>query len=132
MRIHYPVIILAMVAASSCGGNPPVEPPAGPGQFCGGIAGIACPGRGTCVDDPSDSCDPARGGADCSGVCHCVENVLCVRGTHFDGSAAVCACVPDDGSACGPTSCGEGMVCCNASCGICTPPGYACIQIACN
>jgi hypothetical protein len=22
-------------------------------------------------------------------------------------------------------------VCCNASCGICTPPGNACIQIAC-
>lgn len=33
---------------------------------------------------------------------------------------------------CGATSCGEGTVCCNASCGICTPPGRVCIQIACD
>jgi len=28
--------------------------------------------------------------------------------------------------------CPAGQVCCNASCGICTPPGFACIQIACQ
>jgi len=33
---------------------------------------------------------------------------------------------------CGSTTCGEGTVCCNASCGICTPPGRVCIQIACD
>lgn len=39
-------------------------------QFCGGFAGIACHGANeTCVDDPSDSCDPAHGGADCGGIC---------------------------------------------------------------
>lgn len=37
--------------------------------FCGGIAGIACPEGLTCVDDPSDSCDPKAGGADCGGYC---------------------------------------------------------------
>ncbi len=37
--------------------------------FCGGIAGIACPDGQTCVDDPSDSCDPMNGGADCGGMC---------------------------------------------------------------
>jgi len=26
-----------------------------------------------CVDDPNDSCDPLMGGADCSGICLCVE-----------------------------------------------------------
>lgn len=38
--------------------------------FCGGIAGIACedPAQ-VCVDDPSDTCDPAKGGADCGGIC---------------------------------------------------------------
>jgi len=35
------------------------------------------------------------------------------------------------GEACGPTVCPSGEVCCNASCGICTPPGGVCIQIAC-
>lgn len=64
-------------------------------QFCGGIAAIPCPGEGRCADDPTDNCDPADGGADCGGICSCIETVLCIRGTHFDSSPAVCACVPD-------------------------------------
>lgn len=38
-------------------------------QMCGGIAAIKCPAGMNCVDDPSDSCDPAHGGMDCSGIC---------------------------------------------------------------
>jgi hypothetical protein len=38
--------------------------------FCGGFAGFKCRDVGAkCVDDPSDDCDPKRGGADCSGLC---------------------------------------------------------------
>jgi hypothetical protein len=38
---------------------------------CGGIAGIACTNAAypTCSDDPRDSCDPSKGGADCPGIC---------------------------------------------------------------
>ena len=73
--------------------------PLDPAPFCGGIAGIDCPGQGTCVDNPNDGCDPQRGGADCGGLCQCVERALCVRGSVFDPSPGVCACVPaDDGS----------------------------------
>jgi hypothetical protein len=36
---------------------------------CGGIAGVACDAGFACVDDPSDSCDPLQGGADCMGRC---------------------------------------------------------------
>lgn len=36
---------------------------------CGGIAGTQCPEQFTCADDPSDSCDPSSGGADCAGIC---------------------------------------------------------------
>jgi len=39
------------------------------GKMCGGIAGIACDNEQVCVDDPSDTCDPLTGGADCSGIC---------------------------------------------------------------
>ncbi len=39
---------------------------------CGGIAGIACPSGESCVDDPSDSCDPTAGGADCPGLCQAI------------------------------------------------------------
>lgn len=38
----------------------------------------------------------------------------------------------DGGSSqCGPVVCGAGLECCNASCGICAPPGVACPAIAC-
>jgi hypothetical protein len=36
------------------------------------------------------------------------------------------------GAACGPKTCAAGTVCCNASCGICTPPGGACTQQVCS
>jgi hypothetical protein len=104
-------------------------------QTCGGIAGIPCPGGGKCVDDPSDDCDPANGGADCGGICACVERVLCIRGDHFDADPSVCACVPDvtpPPSTCGTKTCPAGQTCCNASCGTCAPPGVACSQIACT
>jgi hypothetical protein len=39
-------------------------------QLCGGIAGLQCSGSADrCIDDPDDDCDPARGGADCGGIC---------------------------------------------------------------
>jgi hypothetical protein len=40
--------------------------------------------------------------------------------------------VPPKGEPCGDTTCTDGMVCCNASCGICTQPGMMCTQQACN
>lgn len=42
---------------------------AGAPQRCGGIAGSACPEGYRCIDDPSDSCDPKKSGADCIGMC---------------------------------------------------------------
>ncbi|ROT37145.1 hypothetical protein SODALDRAFT_334217 [Sodiomyces alkalinus F11] len=35
------------------------------------------------------------------------------------------------GQRCGTNICCKDQVCCNASCGICTPPGGMCIQIYC-
>jgi hypothetical protein len=80
-------------------GGQAVCTPLEPAPFCGGIAGIACPGSGACVDNPDDGCDPQRGGADCGGICECNIRALCVRGLVFDPSPSVCACVPaGDGS----------------------------------
>ncbi len=103
---------------------PPVQ------QFCGGIAGISCPGGGACVDDPSDSCDPAKGGADCGGICSCVETVLCIQGSHFDSSPAVCACVPD-ADPCASVRCAAGTHCvASGSSAACQPDAVTCGGIA--
>jgi hypothetical protein len=37
-----------------------------------------------------------------------------------------------DGVACGPTACPKGQICCNKSCGICTPPDGFCTQQLCE
>ena len=42
---------------------------AGASTFCGGIAGFQCDPDQTCIDDPTDNCDPDNGGADCGGFC---------------------------------------------------------------
>jgi hypothetical protein len=80
-----------------------------------------CPPKQVCsmVCVPSGNCNNS-----------CVETMLCIIGYHFDDK--VCKCVPDKGGVtCGNTTCQGGQVCCNASCGICTPPGGVCIQTAC-
>jgi hypothetical protein len=99
---------------------------------CGGIAARPCPGTGKCVDDPSDDCDPANGGADCGGICTCVQTQLCIRGSHFDSAPAVCACVPDvPTDKCAAVTCLTGQVCC-PSCGVCQPQGLACNKTGCT
>ena len=69
--------ILALVAACSSGGggddtgSDPAEQKGGKTKptLCGGFAGLTCPSGKVCVDDPSDDCDPNKGGADCGGIC---------------------------------------------------------------
>ena len=104
------------------------------GAFCGGIAGIACPAGQTCVDDPSDGCDPAQGGADCSGICVgkkvCVQIALCIQGYAWD--ARSCSCVPEKPQrpACSPR-CKKGESCqqckgVNGAIFVCIPDGAIC------
>ena len=101
--------------------------------FCGGFAGIPCPGAGLCIDDPTDDCDPRAGGADCGGLCVCKRPQVCKPGSHWEASPRVCACVPDSaGVPCGRNVCQTGTFCCNESCGICAPKGGACTQVICE
>jgi hypothetical protein len=101
---------------------------------CGRIAARPCPGSGQCQDDPRDSCDPAKGGADCGGLCVCVDHVLCIKGKVWDSAQCGCVAAPDAGVgvSCGKLSCAKSQVCCNASCGICTDPSGACTQQLCQ
>ena len=78
--------------------------------ICGGLGGLQCPKPSVCVDDPSDSCDPRQGDADCTGICICKATALCPPGTHWDASPAVCACVPDP-NPCATVLCPPGEHC---------------------
>ena len=101
-----------------------------PKVFCGGIAGIECPGHGYCYDDPSDSCDPRKGGADCGGLCFCPQNRTCAKGWHWDASPKVCSCVKDDRQCptnpCAAALCITGTMCVVRDCkAVCEPlPRY--------
>ncbi len=66
MRVQEVTVLDASASTSSAEGSESSAQP----QFCGGIAGIQCKESGyTCIDDPDDSCDPLKGGADCGGIC---------------------------------------------------------------
>lgn len=83
-----------------------------PRRSCGGIAGIACPSGYTCVDDPTDSCDPAKGGADCGGICLPTRPPRCSpEKKYVSRSPSTCAaihflCEPGREPFFDPTGCG--------------------------
>ena len=116
-----------------------------PGGMCGGLAAIPCPEGFACVDDPNDDCDPATGGADCSGVCLPTDVNPCAAILCIEGSSCCpqCGgiCVPDNvpcnedlclSEPCNQSMCGPGEYCCNESCGICAPLGGGCIEVYCE
>jgi hypothetical protein len=121
-------------------------------QFCGGIAGIACPSGYSCVDDPRDSCDPNRGGADCGGICRhtrCSYNdpsktyvsrdpqecqvirFVCAADQTYFSDGCGCGC-QDTGSTCAYVAlCIQGYVWDDASCSCVPAPGPACGSVNC-
>jgi len=152
---------LGAVACSAASGGPESNEPTDDSEneaklFCGGFAGIACPEGYVCVDDPSDGCDPKKGGADCGGVCRhappvkcnygdpkknwvskdpnqcMVIRFVCAEGQSYFANECGCGCEEQTGGTpCGPTTCGAGQECCNPSCGICVPTGGFCTQQVC-
>lgn len=69
-------------------------------QFCGGIAAFPCRDPNEeCADDPSDTCDPRTGGADCGGIClpkptDCRASG-CSDGRHCSRCWGGYACIPN-------------------------------------
>ena len=85
------------------------------GKTCGGIAGITCPSGQTCVDNPSDGCDPSAGGADCSGECVDVSAATTCGGIAGRGCPMGQYCVDDPTDSCDPSKGGAdcGGICVN-------------------
>ncbi len=78
----------------------------------------------------ADSTDPTDSTNEDLKKHHCVDNVMCVAGDHWDSKA--CKCVPDSGGVkCGSKTCSAGEYCCSSSCGICEKIGAMCPAIAC-
>lgn len=55
-------------------------------------------------------------------------------GCVYDGSPCICDHLTCEGGGerCGRVTCSPGTVCCNATCGTCTPPGAGCAAIVCE
>ena len=71
---------------------------------CGGFAGIQCPAGQTCVDDPSDTCDPKNGDADCGGICVGDPNVVHCGGIAGTPCPGMGRCVDDPNDSCDPNN----------------------------
>jgi len=129
--------------------------------ICAPIGGYCtpqqCDGEFTCADVPCgagthcEMVETACLNPPCELIPNCVvdegltpdcDNVTCGAGFHCELVQPTCPttapcpqipqCVIDPGVACGDINCAPGLVCCNASCGICTPPGAFCTQQACE
>ncbi|KAJ9451570.1 hypothetical protein DIPPA_24865 [Diplonema papillatum] len=71
---------------------------------CGGILGESCDSRShVCIDDPSDDCNPLKGGADCSGCCvfdQCLFTKCSAGFTCQLNAMGQAECVKDKGPEC--------------------------------
>lgn len=88
-------------------------------NYCGGCA--------------CDALGPGQTPTTCSNPVNCFVQPCMNKVAKCDLATHKCTAAPKPaGVQCGTATCPSGQVCCNASCGICTPPGNFCIQIACN
>ncbi len=95
-----------------------------------------CPAQPQCVRNTTCAattcavgtrCDDSTGTARCVPAGPSCAAIRCASGYVCRETNGVGACVPQN-RVCGNTVCGEGTTCCNPLRGICTPPGWACIQ----
>jgi hypothetical protein len=113
-------------------------------KHCGGFGNFPCPSGFVCIDDPSDTCDPDDGGADCPGICAqscggfgnfpCPEPLVCVDDPTDN-------CNPDKGGADCPGVCVSCPSTCQqfcsqaADCSLpagCENPGCKCYEADCS
>ena len=90
---------------------------------CNASCGICVPDGGQCIDI---ACDTCKKDSDCPTI-----NCITTPCPQYECEKNICELKEIEEVPCGKNVCTGGAVCCNPSCGICTPPDFACIQIAC-
>jgi hypothetical protein len=100
------VFALAIV---SCGGEHLVGENESTLKPCGGIAGKQCKSGQICIDVPNDGCDPAKGGADCSGLCQPSDPNQCKDDSQCPAVGAPCVTCPDGSASCPKSWCASGV-----------------------
>jgi hypothetical protein len=58
--------------------------------------------------------------------------VACSKGPKVEKTEESTGSEQDGPVSCGSVTCGEGQICCNPSCGICTAPDVMCVQQFCD
>jgi hypothetical protein len=108
----------------------------------------------SCLDDCQERFEPGLARAQCVCACTTGGDTVCEGNFVVDEETCECVCPADridclpgqtlnletceceggngGGTPCGPTTCPEGQVCCNESCGICTEPEGSCIEMFCG
>lgn len=119
IRMAFGLVIIALVIFG-CTGTAPAEPqqnqtPPDAGQFCGGIAAIACPAGHECV---LDGTYPDAGGVCVPAKCGGPQDIACPAG--YDCALDRCGA---DESRCGPDSYGK---CVKAEPAVPAPPAGYC------
>lgn len=101
--------------------EPPPEPtPTPEGVSCGAVI---CEQGMICCNEGCGLCSPP------GGVC---PAIICPGVIGTSSPTPMPSSSPPAGVSCGRNTCSSGEVCCNSSCGICTPPDGACIQLFCE
>ena len=121
MRVNVAIAALSVLLAGACPkkSDPPGPAPGGP--LTTGAGGTAPTGGGT----------PGAGaGGSLAGTPGTSQGGMAGGTATGAGGAGVGGA--GAGVACGPKTCAVGQICCNASCGICTPPDGFCTQQLCN
>jgi hypothetical protein len=106
-------LILWISGCADDGAGPGKQKDPGKGDallICGGLAGMVCPAGYECVDDPTDTCDPEQGGADCLGQCRPEPPPACAGKMGLPCPDDDQVCIDDPGDECDPDNGGADCI----------------------
>lgn len=130
MKLRYQLIALAVVSFAACGTDLPGEEELSTTE-ASLATGRRCKPR-QCGPAPAMPNYVCSDGTVAGPTGQCVRNDQNVCVWEITSCPSTPTPLPPGGEQCGNVVCGQGQVCCNPSCGICTSPDGACLMMVCN